>query len=280
MSTTVYYNGEYVSKEALRISPDDRGFLLGDGVYEVARAYGGRLFELQAHLDRLAYSLRETQIRGIDSAGLEGVASELLGRAGLGAGDGIVYVQVTRGSAPRTHYFPPADVSPTVYAYAAPLRAADHSREGIDSITVPDLRWSRCDIKAISLLANCLANQTAHEGGAHEAILVRDGVALEGSHTSFFAVFDGEVRTAPLTNYVLPGITRSAVLMLCAEDQIPARETPLFVEQLDEADELFLAGTTAEVLPVVTIDGHTVADGRPGPTTRRLQDLFRQRVLN
>ena len=155
MSTTVYYNGEYVSKEALRISPDDRGFLLGDGVYEVARAYGGRLFELQAHLDRLAYSLRETQIRGIDSAGLEGVASELLGRAGLGAGDGIVYVQVTRGSAPRTHYFPPADVSPTVYAYAAPLRAADHSREGIDSITVPDLRWSRCDIKAISLLANC-----------------------------------------------------------------------------------------------------------------------------
>src|SRR5262245_5149121 len=233
MSTPiVYLNGQFLPKDQVRISPDDRGFLLGDGIYEVTRTYDGRLFLPREHLDRMRYSLCEVQINLPDLDQMESVWHELLQRNNYGKDNAIVYVQVTRGAAPRTHAFPNPPVPPTVYAYAAPVKVKFDPQVGVGAITVPDQRWARCDIKSVSLLANCIANTQAQERGAFEAIFVRDGVALEGSHTSLFAVIDGEVRTAPKNNYVLPGITRGLVVDLCHEAGIPLRETPVFLPQL------------------------------------------------
>jgi D-alanine transaminase len=270
----VYFNGAFGPKDEVRVSPDDRGFLFGDGVYEVARTYGGRLFTLKRHLDRLRYSLAQLHITGVDVDGLGGVFQELLDRNELGSRDAMVYFQATRGAAVRSHAFPNPPAKPTMYAYAAPIVPRFDPAKGVAAISVADNRWARCDIKSVSLLANCLANQLAAEAGVFEAIFVRDGVALEGSHTSLFAVIDGEVRTAPLTNYVLPGITRGIVLEICREAGIPVRETPIFTHQLAKAEEVFLAGTTTEVLPVVQIDGRPVAAGRPGKTSNRLREMF------
>ncbi|MBI4499660.1 MAG: D-amino acid aminotransferase [Gemmatimonadetes bacterium] len=269
-----YFNGTFVPKDDVRVSPDDRGFLFGDGVYEVARTYGGKLFALDRHLARLRYSLDQLRIRGTDVDRLGDVCRELLRQNDLGSRDAVVYLQVTRGAAPRTHAFPSPAVGPTVYGYAAPITPKFDPGKGVAAITVPDTRWARCDIKSVSLVANCLANQQAAEAGVFEAIFVRDGVALEGSHTSFFAVIGGEVRTVPLTNYVLPGITRGVVLELCRSNGIPAKEAPIFAHQLNQAEELFLAGTTTEVLAAVQLDGRAVAGGRPGPITSRLRELF------
>jgi D-alanine transaminase len=277
--TIVYFNGRYVSKDQVRLSPDDRGFVFGDGVYEVVRTYGGRLFALEPHLERLRYGLRELAIDGIDVDGLRDVCRELIGRNDLGAGDATVYLQVTRGTAPRTHFFPDPPVPATVYAQAGRFSLKGDPAKGVHAITVPDTRWARCDIKSLQLLANCLAQQRARRAGAQEALLVRDGVVLEGSYTSLFFVLDGEVRTAPKTNYILPGITREIVLELCRAHGIPAREIPVLSHDLARATEAFLAGTTFEVMPVVRIDGAAVGEGNPGAVTRRLQDLFRGRVL-
>jgi D-alanine transaminase len=270
----VYFNGAYGSKDGVRVSPDDRGFLFGDGVYEVARTYGGKLFALDRHLDRLRYSLDQMRIDGVDLEGLKGVCAELLRRNELTTRDAVVYLQITRGAAPRTHAFPKPPAPPTVYGYAAPIVPKFDPLKGVAAISVPDVRWARCDIKSVSLIANCMANQQAAEAGAFEAILVRDGVALEGSHTSLFAVIDGEVRTAPLTNYVLPGITRAVVIELCHANGIPVRETPVFAHQLWQAEEVFVAGTTTEVLGIVQLDGRPVSGGRPGKITNRLRELF------
>jgi D-alanine transaminase len=162
-----------------------------------------------------------------------------------------------------------------VYVEAKPFAPRGDPAVGIAVITVPDVRWSRCDIKAVALLPNCLANQRARAAGALEAVFVRDGVAIEATSSSFFAVVDGEVRTAPASNYILPSISRAVVLRLCDESGVPHRETPVFVEELPRATELFLASTTLEVMPVVQVDGRPVQDGVPGPVARRLHGLFR-----
>ncbi|MBI4421161.1 MAG: D-amino acid aminotransferase [Gemmatimonadetes bacterium] len=275
----VYLNGSYQPKESARVSPDDRGFLFGDGVYEVARTYRGKLFALDRHLDRLRYSLSQLRIDGVDVNCLGEVSHELLGRNQLDNTEAIVYLQVTRGAAPRAHAFPTNPVPPTVYGYAAPIVPRFDPAKGVAAITVPDTRWARCDIKSVSLVGNVLANQAAREAGVFEAIFIRDGVALEGSHTSLFAVIGGEVRTGPLTNYVLPGITRAIVLELCRARGIADREAPVFAQELTRADEVFLAGTTTEVLGVVEIDGHRIGTGRPGPITTRLRELFLEGVV-
>jgi D-alanine transaminase len=202
------------------------------------------------------------------------VCSTLLARNGAVTDDCLVYIQITRGAAPRTHAFPRTAVAPTVYATLMPIVPRGDPAAGIAVITTPDLRWARCDIKSVALLPNCLANQHAKDAGATEAIFVRDGVALEGTATTFFGVFNGAVRTAPANNYILPGVTREAVLELCRAAGIPAREEPIFAHELPRADELFLSGTTVEVMPIVQVDGDPVADGRPGPIARRLLEAF------
>lgn len=273
----VYFNGTYLAKDEVRLSPDDRGFLFADGVYEVVRSYGGTLFALDEHLHRLADGLAALRITGAEPAKLANVSRELLRRNGLG-GDALVYMQVTRGAAPRRHAFPDPAVPPTVYAAPLPVRSRGDAATGVAVITAPDLRWTRCDIKSVALLPNVLAQQQAVEAGAQEAILVRDGVALEGTATSFFAVFDGVVRTAPCSNYILPSITRGLALELCHTHDIPALERPILQHELRDATELFLAGTTVEIMPVVRLDGVSVGRGTPGPVTRRLHQLFKARI--
>lgn len=275
---TVYFNGQFVPKDAVRISPDDRGFLFADGIYEVLRSYDGKLFRVPDHLERMTRGIAAIQIAGVDVPALGNVAQELVKRNKLGTGSAIVYFQVTRGAAPRVHYFPDPPVPATIYGYANALKPKGDPARGVSVITTPDIRWARCDIKAVSLLANCLANEQAHKAGVIEAIFVRDGVALEGSSSSFFAVVDGELRTAPANNYVLGSITRIVVLELCRKHGIPHRETPVFVQDLPRATEMFLASTTVEVMPITTIDGKPVADGKPGPVTRRLRELFATQI--
>ncbi len=273
-----YLNGSYLPRDEVRISPEDRGFLFGDGVYEVIRSYGGKLFELRRHLDRLASSLRSLRIAGIDPVEVGSISESLLERNGLADKGALVYLQVTRGVARRAHRFPSPAVKPTVYGYAWAFTPEHAPEAGVRTITVPDQRWARCDIKTISLLPNCLANQAAQEAAAAEAIFVRDGVALEGTHSNLFTVFDGEVRTPPLTNYILPGVTRAVVLELCREAGYEVCEKPIFEDELWRADEVFLAGTTAEVTPVLYVDDRVIGTGRPGSLALDLLDRLRRRA--
>jgi D-alanine transaminase len=189
---------------------------------------------------------------------------------------GLVYIQITRGAAPRTHAFPVPAVRPTIYAYAAPVVPKYDAEKGVSVITVADMRWGRCDLKTVNLLPNCWANQRAREAGAFEAIFVRDGIALEGSHTGLFAVLDETVCTCPNSNYILPSVTRELVLELCRDHGIAVAETPIRIEDLRRASEVFLVGTTSEVLPVIQLDGRPVGPGIPGATTQQLQSLFRE----
>jgi D-alanine transaminase len=276
VTDVVYFDGQYVAKSEVRVSPDDRGFLLGDGIYEVAAAYDGRFVALDRHMDRLRRSLKEIRIDDSVADPLETVFQELLERNRFSEpGKSMVYLQVTRGVAPRSHAFPKVAVRPTVYGYAVPFPDMGNLAAGINAITRPDLRWLRCDIKTISLIANCLANQEAKENGAFEAILIRDGLALEGTHTSFFGVKDGVIRTAPLSNFILPGITREITIEAALRAGIEVIETPITADELSTMDELFITGTTTEVVPIVRLDGRPVGSGEPGETTLRLMELYR-----
>jgi len=274
-----YFNGEFLPKEVVRISPDDRGFLFADGAYEVIRAYKGNLFRLTAHLQRLQNSLQGLGITVLDTKELQDVAVQLIECNDLASGDAALYIQVTRGVAPRTHSFPPGDTPPTVYMSAWPFHAVPERLEhGVRVILVPDIRWLRCDIKSVALLPNVLASQQAKENDAYEAVFVRDGIVTEGSHANFAAVFNGHLVTHPKTNHILPGITRQVVLQLCEELDLPYRESPISETELRGAHELMLLGTTTEVMPVVQVDDWPVADGQPGPITKTLQQAFRQLV--
>ena len=275
---TAYFNGEFVPREDVRVSPDDRGFLFSDGVYEVLRSYGGRLFEVERHVERLASSLAAMRIRGVMASDLAPIFEELLARNELSAADALVYLQVTRGTAPRTHRYPDPPVPPTVYSYAWAFSPEHSPEDGGRAITVPDQRWARCDIKTVALIPNCMANQEAREAAAVEAIFVRDGVALEGTHTNLFAVFRGRVRTAPLTNYILPGVTRAVVLQLCHQAGFEVAEEPIFADELYRADEVFIVGTTAEVTPIVDLDGRAIGSGRPGTLALELLRRLRERA--
>jgi D-alanine transaminase len=279
MSPVVYFNGAYVPKDEVRISPDDRGFLFAEGIYEVARSYGGRIFGLDLHLRRLADGLAAIEIGGVDVPGFRAVFHEVLERNGMGAADATVYLQVTRGAAPRTHWFPNPLPPPTVYVEAKAFTPRTDPAVGVEVITVPDIRWTRCDIKATGLLPNTLANQRAHAAGAYEAVFIRDSVAIEGTASNLFAVVDGEVRTAPANNFILPGVSREVVLRLCRQHGIRHEELPVFVEDLARASEVFLTGTSIEVMSVVRVDGHPVGNGLPGPMARRLLGLFRAETL-
>ncbi len=278
MQPIVYFNGSYMAKQDARLSPDDRGFLFADGVYEVVRSYGGKLFAMQPHLQRMANGLRALRIEGFDTQELGPVCSELLERNGLSDQDALIYLQVSRGAAPRMHTFPDPPVTPTVYAVPNSFTPKVDASVGVPVITSPDMRWMRCDIKSIALLPNCLAAQEAREKGAPEAILIRDGIALEGTHTSFFGVIDGVVRTAPLSNYILPSITRAVAIELCEANDIPLREFPILQQELETAEELMLVGTTVEIMPIVSVDGRQVGNGKPGPVAGRLSELFRERT--
>jgi D-alanine transaminase len=275
----VYLNGRYIPRKQASIDVDDRGFLFADGVYEVVHSYEGYLFQMDAHLQRMEHGLRSLRIAIDDVQVVQEVAERLIVENGLISGEASVYIQITRGSAPRTHAFPPADTPPTVYATATKyIPQRDQAEEGIAAILVPDPRWARCDIKSVALLPNVLARQRAIESGVADAVFVRDGVALEGTSSNFFGIFNGEVVTAPKTNYILPGITRHVVIGLCAEIGVPVHERPILEHQLGRAEELFLTSTILEIRPIVRLNDRPVGTGTPGPVTRRIQQAFRDLV--
>ena len=272
----VYFNGQLIPKEDVRISPDDRGFLFADGIYEVIASYSGRLFRPDAHFRRLERSLRELRIAVPDLQRLREVAERLIEVNDLRQGVAGIYIQITRGVAPRNHPFPPPGTPPTVYATAFPFELPRKEQErGVKVILVPDIRWARCDIKSVALLANVLTCQQAMENDAEEAVLVRDGVLTEGTRNSVCAVFGGRLVTYPKTNYILPGVTRDVVLELCGQLSIPFDEAPIYESRLKEADELMIVGTLSEIVPVVQVNDWQVGKGKPGPITRKLQQAFR-----
>ncbi len=283
MSGIVFLNGEYLPRAEARVAVDDRGFVFGDGVYEVTRAVGGALVEAEAHLRRLADGMETLGIRGcMETSGdaLREVSRRLLEVNGLLEGQATVYLQVTRGAAPRTHQFPPASTPPTIFLSAVPFRPqAELHEHGAAAVTHPDLRWARCDLKTVNLLPNVLAKQAAVQSGAAEALLLREGVLTEGSHSTAFAVLDGALRTHPLCERILPGITRGVVLRLAAELGVAVREEAVAAHDLPRASELFITGTTTDVLPLVRLDGRPVGEGRPGPVTRALQAAYAARLM-
>jgi len=269
----VYFNGEYVDKERVCISPDDRGFLFADGLYEVVRFYNGNPFRIKDHRSRLERGASALRFNRTRFPELEEIASHLLVKNDLAAKDSaIVYFQVTRGVAPRSHFFPADETPLTIYAYSKEIPAKKAAQEkGANVITTPDNRWSNCHIKTISLLPNTLAFQTARERGAIEAIFVRDGDVQEGAHTNIFISSGDVVKTPPLSGYLLSGITRTVVLELCETLSIPSVEEPISEADLMRAQEVFIVGTTTEITPVTRIDDLDIGDSRPGPITRRLQ---------
>ena len=272
---TVYLNGDFVRRAEAMVPALDRGFMFADGVYEVIRSYSGSLFQQEAHIERLRRSLREIRITMNASNGIEKIFPELLERNGLAGSEALVYVQITRGTAPRAHQFPVPETKPTVYAHVVPFEPPFEQRDkGIPVILVPDTRWNRCDIKSIALLPNILARQMAEDAGAGEAIFIRDGNVTEGSASTFCAVFSGTVVTHPDSNVVLPGITRKVVFDLCARTGIPVAERPFREDELSRAAEMMLLSTSREVMPVVSVDGMEVGDGSPGQLTRKIQAAF------
>ena len=276
----VYLNGSYVPQQDARVSIDDRGFLFADGVYEVARIYDGHIFMLDAHLERLRRNLGEVRIQNELVDGIPAVAQRLLAENDLHTGDGTLYIQVTRGAAPRAHAFPAAGTQPTALIATKPFKnhPAAYWEQGVSALTVPDTRWTRCDIKSISLLPNVLANQQAKEAGAFEALFVRDEAVIEGSHSNLFGVLDGELITCAPSGHILNGITRLLVLEKARGLGLSVREAPIPRARLHNIEELFLSGTTTEVMPIVRVDGQAIANGQPGPITRRLRDLYREWV--
>jgi D-alanine transaminase len=272
----VYLNGNYVDHASATVSVDDRGFLFADGVYEVARVYDGRIFQMQPHMDRMRHGLKELRIRDDVVDDLNAISERLLDENKLRTGDATVYIQITRGAAPRAHAFPAPETPPTVYVIAKPFKNHPEKfwTDGVAAVTVPDTRWSRCDIKSIALLPNVLANQTAKDNNAFEAIFVRDGVLIEGSHSNLWGVIDGVALTYELCGYILGGITRNLILERAHEAGVEAREAPLRQKDLPKIQELFLSGTTTEVMPIVKLDEHVIGDGSPGPVTRKLQAAY------
>lgn len=275
-----FLNGEYLEdSRAVVISPDDRGFLFGDGAYEVVAFYGGRPFGMDAHLRRFQRSLSELRIDPPDSSELQRLAVDLVRRNGMEGKDCLLYVQCTRGAAPRTHYFPDPAVPHTLYASVSGFdRPVEMAEKGASISLFPDIRWHRCDIKSINLLPNVLARQQARETGSEEGVFVRDGTVTEGTHSNVFAVFPDCLRTHPSGELILSGITRAAVLRLCSEMGMAVEEKAVSREDLLSARELFLAGTTVEITPVIAVDGRRIGDGRPGPIAGRVRRAYLEEV--
>lgn len=279
MEEVYYVNGRWVRPEDAVVSVEDRGFQLGDGIYEVIRVYGGRPFALSRHLDRLAGCAREIELPlPVPLEEIGRLVAEAVSRRGLG--DAQVYVQVTRGAAPRVHYFPPqARSSLVVYASAPRVPSAALYRDGAEAVVVADQRWLRCDIKSINLLANSLAKEHARRAGALEAVFEREGVGItEGASSNVFVVQKGRLVTPPAGPFLLRGVTRQLVLELAAQAGVPVVERFFSRGELYGADEAFLTSTMMEIMPLVRVDGRTIGAGRPGELTGRLHEALREMV--
>lgn len=272
----VYLNGQFVPLAEAGISPLDRGFLYGDGVYEVIPVYSRRAFRIEEHLQRLQATLAGIKLANpLDLAGWKSVVEQLIEAAPWE--DQSIYLQVTRGADnKRDHAFPPTSVPPTAFAFASPLvtPSAETRAQGVAAITVADQRWARCDLKVISLLANVLARQQAVEAGCAEALLVRDGYLKEGAASNIFLVKNGVLLAPPKTQLMLPGITYDVILEL-AESHGQAMEVREIREiELRTADEVWMTSSTKEILAITLLDGTAVGTGQPGPIGEKMWQWY------
>jgi D-alanine transaminase len=275
--TTAYLNGTFLPLEDASVPVMDRGFLFGDGVYEVIPVYAGRLFRLAHHLQRLRNSLQAVHIDNpLADSDWENMLTELVSRNATP--DQAVYLQVTRGvAAKRDHAFP-ADTQPTLFAMSTPMAASADidSIAGAIAITLPDVRWKLCNIKAITLLPNVMLRQQAVDAGAVEAILIKDGYAIEGAASNVFIVKNGLLITPPNGPALLPGITRDLIIELAANHAIPFREADITEAELFAADEIWLSSSTREISPVTLLDDTVISAGKPGPIWKRMITLYQQ----
>ena len=274
MSRIVHLNGQFLPEAEAKVSVFDRGYLFADGVYEVTAVIDGRLIDFAPHMDRLARSLGELDMAWpIDREALREVHEELLERNGLS--EGRVYMQVTRGVSERDFAFPKdATSSLLAFTQAARVVGDPKAEAGVKVVSIPDIRWKRRDIKSIALLAQCMGKQKAAEAGAHEGWMHEDGFVTEGTSSTSYIVAGGRIITRGLSNAVLPGVTRLAILRLAKERNMEVEQRPFTLEEAYAAQEAFLTSASALVLPVVEIDGRAIGDGRPGPIARRLRTLY------
>ena len=272
----IYLNGHFLPLAEAGVSPLDRGFLYGDGVYEVIPVYSRQAFRLDEHLQRLEATLAGIRLINPLAVGdWQAVVARLIEAAPWD--DQSIYLQVTRGADDkRDHAFPPASVPPTVFAFAGPLvtTPADVRARGVGAITVADLRWARCDLKVVSLLANVLARQQAIDQGCAEALLIRDGLLKEGAASNIFVVKDGVLLAPPKTQLMLPGITYDVILELAANHRLPLAVREITEMELRTADEVWMTSSTKEVLAITTLDGQAVGNGRPGPVGERMWQWY------
>jgi D-alanine transaminase len=269
-----YLNGEWLPLGQARISPLDRGFIFGDGIYEVVPVYRRKPFRFEPHLSRLERSLREVRIANpFDRDGWRALVARLV--ESEPSPDQFVYAQVTRGVAKRDFAFP-AGVAPTVFAMTSPFQRPDAAlREaGLCAVTRADERWQRCDIKAVSLLAAVLARQAAVDQGAHEVVQFRDGLLTEGSASNIWVVRGGAVAGPVRDHHILEGIRYGFMDELCEAERIPFAARPIPRAEVEGADELLLTSATREVLPITQLDGRPVGNGTPGPIYRRLRAAY------
>jgi len=273
----VYLNGRFIPAEDAKVSVLDRGYLFGDGIYEVIPVYRAKAFMLEGHLARLQRSLDAIKLANpLDNVYWARLIADLIDQNG--GGDQSVYLQITRGAAAqRDHIFPQA-VSPGIFIMSNPLKAvpADWHSQGINCITVDDIRWQRCDIKAIALLANCLMKQQAQEAGAQEALLLRDGQLTEGAASNAYIVINGEIITAPSGPQILSGITRDLVLALADDASVKIQQRFASDSELRAADEIWISSSTKELVPVTMLDDKPVGNGQPGPLWQDLHQRFQQ----
>ena len=281
MPEIAYVNGEFLPLERATVHVEDRGFQFADGVYEVVRTYGGQPFAADEHLVRLSRSLAAIELEyPFDAGQLKSVILESIRRANFP--EALVYLQITRGRA-RRHRGIPRDVEPTVVMTVRemPARPPKLREDGISVITVPEFRWTRCDVKSIALLPSVLAYQTAKKAGAGDAIFVEaDGTVNEATAGNIFIVTNGELCTPPKSPRILPGVTRDKILATSRAAGVPTSEKPIRKTDLDAAGEIFLSSTTAEITPVVTVDGKKIGNGKPGPISARNYDEFGRRFVN
>ncbi len=276
MARTVWVNGRFCAPDEAEVSIFDRGLLFADAVYEVAGVYKGRLIDFDSHMARLARSLGELSIpQPLSRDEILAIMRELVQRNEVE--EGLVYMQVTRGVEERD-FVPGPDLTPTVFFFTQTKSDAERlaGEVGISLKSVPDQRWARRDIKTVGLLAQVLAKRTAKEAGADEALMIKDGFVTEGGATSAYIVKGNKLITRPLSNDILAGVTRKALLALAREKDVRVEERLYSLAEMLAADEVFITGASIYVCPVVKVDDHQIGDGRPGPLVKRLQEIYLQ----
>ena len=279
MPDLAYVNGEIMPIEKAVVPIEDRGYQFGDGVYEFVASYEGRPFMLEEHLDRLERSMRELALDPVPRADIKKAVLDLFTLSGYPRAG--LYIQIARGVAPRNHAITPG-MTPQIIMTIRPVQEmpAEKREKGATAITVKDTRWGRCDIKTVQLLSNSLAKQKSLDAGCDDAIFVSgQGIVREGTSSNLFIVSGGRLTTHPLTDNILPGITRMVVLNLCKAADLVVEESFFGIEALLGADEVFLTGTVTELLPIVRIDDKSIGNGEVGPITRRLYDLLREQAM-